>query len=70
MIKIPIHYGNGYLEPSRPLTPEENQRALIGWVFEDNYVYFEQGDENTPEYKAYLIASEGQDPLPPEGMIE
>lgn len=64
MIKIPIRYGEGFIEPSRPLTSEESQRALLGWVYEDNYVYFEQGDENTPEYKAYLIASEGQDPLP------
>lgn len=70
MIKIPIHYGDGYLEPSRPLTQEENRTVLIGWVYEDNYVYFQEGDQNTPEYEAYLIETQGQDPLPPEETLD
>jgi hypothetical protein len=56
MIKISTLLDGGYYHPSRILTPEESARVREGWITEEYYIYFEEGDENTTEYQQYLIA--------------
>ncbi len=50
--------GNTFVSPERELTPEESENILLRWGDENNYWYFERGDENKPEYLLYLQSLE------------
>ena len=60
MIKIPNINIEGHFEPQRALTVEERSRVIGCSITFDYYVFFESGDENTPEYLSYLESLESE----------
>lgn len=62
MIKINATLSGGIVSPERPITEEEKSSVIATYITDTEYVYFQEGDQDSEEWTAYQLHING-DPL-------